>query len=84
MALDAQKLPALVSVNSSSQDVTIYRVDQVRQPTTVDSKIRDAQAQQIQALAAQAEFAAFMTNLRSAAKVKLINPLKASNASAGT
>jgi hypothetical protein len=61
----------------------LYRVDQVRQPPSSDAKVHKAQAAQIQALAAQSEFAGFMSYWRDAANVKVINPLKAANVGAG-
>ena len=76
MALNADKLPAVVSVSNPGVGITIYRIDQVRQPAATDPKINQAQAQQIQALAAQSEFAGFMSYWRNAADVKVINPLK--------
>jgi hypothetical protein len=84
MSLNADKLPAVVSVTNPGVGVTIYRIDQIRQPTTVDAKIHQAQAQQIQALAGQSEFAGFMGYWRNSADVKVINPLKSpSSGSAG-
>jgi len=51
----------------------------------VDAKVHKAQAQQIQALAAQSEFAGFMGYWRNSAGVKVINPLKqVSSGSAGS
>jgi hypothetical protein len=38
--------------------------------------MRAAQAQQMEALAAQAEFAAFLNHMRILADVKIVNPLK--------
>lgn len=85
MSVSANGLPAVVSVNNPGIGSTIYRIDQVRQPSTVDAKIHQAQAQQIQALAAQSEFAGFMSYWRNSAGVKVINPLKqASTGSAGS
>lgn len=85
MSVNASKLPAVVSVANPGVGTTIYRIDQVRQPSVVDAKVRKAQAQQIQALAAQSEFAGFMSYWRKSADVKVINPLKqASSASAGS
>jgi len=81
MSVNADKLPALVSVLNPGIGSTIYRIDQVRQPTTVDAKVYKAQAQQIQSLAAQSEFAGFMAYWRNSAGVKMINPLKAVNPS---
>ena len=85
MSVSASKLPAVVSVANPGVGTTIYRIDQVRQPPVVDAKVRNAQAQQIQALAAQSEFAGFMAYWRNSAGVKVINPLKqASSGSAGS
>lgn len=85
MSVNASKLPAVVSVANPGVGTTIYRIDQVRQPSAVDVKVRKAQAQQIQALAAQSEFAGFMSYWRKSADVKVINPLKqASSSSAGS
>ena len=85
MAMNADKLPAVVSVSNPGVGTTLYRIEQVRQPTTVDAKVHKAQSQQIQALAAQSEFAGFMAYWRNSAGVKVINPLKAANSgSAGS
>jgi hypothetical protein len=85
MSVNEAKLPAIVSVTNPGVGSTIYRIDQVRQPSAVDAKVQKAQAQQIQALAAQSEFAGFMGYWRNGAGVKIINPLKqASAGSAGS
>ena len=84
MSVNPDKLPAYVSVANPGVGTTLYRVDQVRQPNSSDAKVHKAQAQQIQALAAQSEFAGFMAYWRDSAKVKVINPLKASSNSAGS
>jgi hypothetical protein len=83
MTINPDKLPAVVSVPNPGVGSTLYRVDQVRQPPSSDAKVHKAQAAQIQALAAQSEFAGFMSYWRDAANVKVINPLKAANAGAG-
>jgi hypothetical protein len=85
MSVNASTLPAVVSVINPGVGSTIYRIDQVRQPSVVDAKAHKAQAQQIQALAAQSEFAGFMGYWRNSAGVKVINPLKqAGTGSAGS
>lgn len=84
MSINPDKLPALVSVSNPGVGTTLYRVDQVRQPTVVDAKVRKAQAQQIQALAAQSEFAGFMAYWRDVAGVKVINPLKPISSGSGS
>ena len=84
MSVNPNQLPAYVSVNTPGTGVTLYRVDQIRQPTAVDVKVHKAQSQQIQALAAQSEFAGFMTYWRDSAKVKTINPLKPPSTGAGS
>ena len=84
MSINPDKLPAVVSVANPGVGATIYRVDQVRQPAGGDSKIHKAQAQQIQALAAQSEFAGFMSYWRDAAGVKVINPLKPFSSGSGS
>lgn len=85
MSVNASTFPAVVSVTNPGVGSTIYRIDQVRQPSAVDAKVQKAQAQQIQALAAQSEFAGFMAYWRNSAGVKVINPLKqASSGSAGS
>jgi peptidyl-prolyl cis-trans isomerase D len=78
MAVDPSKLPMVVSIANSGSGTTLYRIDQVRQPPAVDAKVRQAQSQQMQALAAQAEFVGFMSYWRNEANVKIINPLKQS------
>jgi len=84
MSVNADKLPAYISVINPGIGATLYRVDQIRQPTGVDAKVHQAQAQQIQALAAQSEFAGFMAYWRDTAKVKTINPLKPPSTAAGS
>jgi hypothetical protein len=84
MSINTDKFPALVSVSNPGVGTTLYRVDQVRQPTGVDSKVHKAQAQQIQALAAQSEFAGFMAFWRDKAGVKVINPLKSMSSGSGS
>jgi hypothetical protein len=81
MAVDSSKLPMVVSITNAGSGTTLYRIDQVRQPPAADAKVRQAQAQQIQALAAQAEFVGFMSYWRNEANVKIINPLKQSSSS---
>jgi hypothetical protein len=84
MSINPDKFPAVVSVNNPGVGTTLYRVDQVRQPAGVDAKIHKAQAQQIQALGAQSEFASFMAYWRDAAGVKVINPLKPLSSGSGS
>jgi len=84
MSISPDQFPAYVSVSNPGVGTTLYRVDQARQPTGVDAKVHKAQAQQIQALAAQSEFAGFMAYWRDAAKVKTINPLKPPSSGAGS
>lgn len=79
MSIDSAKLPAVIAVANPGVGTTIYRVDQVRQPKEADSRVHQAQAQQMQSLAAQSDFAAFMAYWRDAAGVKIINPLKPMN-----
>jgi hypothetical protein len=83
MTINPDKLPAVVLVPNPGVGSTLYRVDQVRQPPSSDAKVHKAQAAQIQTLAAQSEFAGFMSYWRDAANVKVINPLKAVNAGPG-
>jgi peptidyl-prolyl cis-trans isomerase D len=84
MSVNPNQLPAVVSVANPGVGTTLYRIDQVRQPSGVDAKVHKAQAQQIQALAAQSEFAGFMSYWRDAAGVKVINPLKPFTNSSGS
>jgi hypothetical protein len=84
MSINPDKFPAFVSVPNPGVGTTLYRVDQVRQPTGIDVKVQKAQAQQIQALAAQSEFAGFMAYWRDVAGVKVINPLKSPSSGSGS
>lgn len=84
MSVNPDKFPVLVSVQNPGVGTVLYRVDQVRQPTDIDAKVHKAQAQQIQALAAQSEFAGFMAYWRDVAGVKVINPLKPPSSGAGS
>jgi hypothetical protein len=83
MAVDPSKLPAVISIANAGSGTTLYRIEQVRQPPAADAKVRQAQSQQIKALAAQAEFVGFMSFWRNEANVKVINPLKQSSSSSG-
>jgi hypothetical protein len=84
MTISPDKLPTVVTVPNPGVGSTLYRVDQVRQPSGGDTKVYKAQAAQIQALAAQSEFAGFMSYWRNSASVKVINPLKPTNTGAGS
>ena len=84
MSISPDKFPAIISVSNPGVGATLYRVDQVRQPNSVDANVHKAQAQQIQALAAQSEFAGFMAYWRDSAKVKTINTLKPPSTGAGS
>ena len=85
MSANLDKLPAYVSVTNPGVGSNVYRINQIRQPAAVDAKVHKAQAQQIQSLQAQSEFAGFMSYWRDSAGVKLINPLKPMNSgSAGS
>ena len=84
MSVNPDKLPAFVSVATPGVGTILYRIDQARQPIAVDAKVHQAQSQQIQALAAQSEFAGFMAYWRDSAKVKVINPLKTPTSGAGS
>jgi len=84
MTISPDRLPAVVTVPNPGVGSTLYRVDQVRQPPGGDAKVYKAQAAQIQSLAAQSEFAGFMSYWRDSASVKVINPLKPTNAGAGS
>jgi len=83
MSINPDKLPAVVSVSIPGVGTTLYRIDQVRQPPSGDAKVYKAQAAQIQLLAAQSEFAGFMSYWRESANVKIINPLKPTNTGTG-
>lgn len=84
MSINPDKLPAVVSVSNPGVGTTLYRIDQVRQPPSSDAKVYKAQAAQIQLLAAQSEFAGFMSYWRGSANVKIINPLKSANTGTGS
>jgi hypothetical protein len=84
MSINPDKLPAVVSVSNPGVGTTLYRIDQVRQPPSGDARVYKAQAAQIQSLAAQSEFAGFMSYWRESANVKIINPLKPANTGTGS
>jgi hypothetical protein len=84
MSINPDKLPAVVSVSNPGVGTTLYRIDQVRQQPSGDAKVYKAQAAQIQLLAAQSEFAGFMSYWRESANVKIINPLKPTNTGTGS
>lgn len=84
MSINPDKLPAVVSVSNPGVGATLFRIDQVRQPPSGDVRVYKAQAAQIQSLAAQSEFAGFMSYWRESANVKIINPLKPANTGTGS
>jgi len=86
MAADAAKLPVPLSIANTGAGTTLYVVGEVRPAAALDPKVQQAQAQQINQMAAQVDFASFMMHWRDSAGVKMINPLKqaSTNLAAGS
>ena len=80
MSANVTKLPLALSKANNSTGTTLYVVAEARAASALDPKVQQAQAQQIAQLAAQADFASFMTHWRDSAGVKIINPLKQASA----
>lgn len=71
---DTAKLPAYVGVElGDGQGYAVYRISKVTQPATQDPQRLAAEAQQLNQLAAQAEWNAWMGDLRERSKVKVVN-----------
>ena len=75
-AVDAAKLPVVVSAEAAGGGLAIYRVTKVQQPSKVDPKLRASQAQQIAQLGTQSEAATYFDSVRERAGVKQINQVK--------
>ncbi|MDE2611129.1 MAG: SurA N-terminal domain-containing protein [Burkholderiales bacterium] len=72
---DATKLPAYAGVDLGNQGYAIYRINKVSQPaaTPADASRTAAETQQLAQIIGQAEFDAYVADLRANTKVK-INP----------
>lgn len=74
--LKADKLPAVTSATTPGVGLAVFRVNETRDPKITDSGAQIAQFKQIGILAAQAEMAAYFSNIRDKANLKLINAPK--------
>lgn len=71
---DTAKLPAYVGVDlGEGQGYAVYRISKVSQPTVQDPQRLAAETQQLNQLAAQAEWNAWLGDLRARSKVKVVN-----------
>ena len=71
---DTAKLPAYVGVAlGEGQGYAVYRISKVTQPATQDAQRLAAETQQLNQLAAQAEWNAWLGDLRARSKVKVLN-----------
>ncbi|GAB3628718.1 Peptidyl-prolyl cis-trans isomerase D [Pandoraea terrae] len=68
---DTQSLPAYVGVDQGDQGYTIYRISKVTQPTAQDPQRLAAQTQQLNQIAGQSEWNAYVAGLRERSKVKI-------------
>lgn len=74
MKADTSKLPALVGVDVPGQGYSIFRINKVSVPATVDVARRQAEQQQVGNALAQEEMLAYIDVLKQKAKVKMVNP----------
>ena len=74
MKADTSKLPALVGVDVPGQGYSIFRINKVSVPATVDVARRQAEQQQVANALAQEEMLAYIDVLKQKAKVKMVNP----------
>ncbi|MDM8357288.1 SurA N-terminal domain-containing protein [Pandoraea communis] len=73
-AADTAKLPAYVGVAlGEGRGYAVYRISKVTQPAEQDAQRLAAEAQQLNQLAAQAEWNAWLGDLRARSKVKVIH-----------
>jgi peptidyl-prolyl cis-trans isomerase D len=72
MKADTTKLPALVGVDLQGKGYSIYRINKVALPATVDAARRTAEQAQIANLLAQEEMLAFIDVLKQRAQVKIL------------
>jgi peptidyl-prolyl cis-trans isomerase D len=78
---DTTHLPAYVGVAlGEDQGYAVYRIGKVTQPAEQDAQRLAAQAQQLNQLAAQAEWNAWLGDLRARSKVKIVNDVTKSGA----
>ncbi|MGC7402672.1 SurA N-terminal domain-containing protein [Pandoraea pneumonica] len=71
---DTAKLPAYVGVDlGEGQGYAVYRISKVTQPAEQDAQRLAAEAQQLNQLAAQAEWNAWLGDLRARSKVKVVS-----------
>ncbi|VVD83286.1 Peptidyl-prolyl cis-trans isomerase D [Pandoraea capi] len=77
---DTSKLPAYVGVAlGEGQGYAVYRISKVSQPAGQDAQRLAAEAQQLSQLAAQAEWNAWLGDLRARSKVKIVNDVTKSS-----
>ncbi len=78
---DTTRLPAYVGVAlGDGQGYAVYRIGKVTQPAEQDAQHLAAEAQQLNQLAAQAEWNAWLADLRARSKVKVVNDVTKSGA----
>ena len=83
MKADISKLPALIGVDVQGQGYSIFRINKVGVPATLDQARRQAEQQQVANALAQEEMLAYIDVLKQKAKVKIVNPGALRTASAG-
>ncbi|AJP57772.1 hypothetical protein UC34_13855 [Pandoraea vervacti] len=77
---DTSKLPAYVGVAlGEGQGYAVYRISKVSQSPAQDPQRLAAEAQQLSQLAAQAEWNAWLGDLRARSKVKIVNDVTKSS-----
>ena len=72
-SVKTDKLPAFVEAKTNGVGVTVYKINRMRIPDSIDAKLQIEQFKQISNLSSQAEMAAYFSNIRERAGVKLIN-----------
>ena len=69
-------MPTITSAQIPNVGLAIFRINQIRTPEDLDSKTKVEQFKQIAALSSQSEIAAYFSNIRGRAGLKLLNPVQ--------
>lgn len=75
MKADVSKLPAFVGIDLPGQGYTIYRINKVTEPVSVDETRRKEEQQQISNALAQQEMLAYIEYLKQKSKVEILQPV---------
>ena len=75
-SIKTDHLPTITSAQIPTVGLAIFRINQIRTPEDLDSKTKVEQFKQIAALSSQSEIAAYFSNIRGRAGLKLLNPVQ--------